>query len=447
MKDYYKEGMRELEEALHNGEKFVLFVGAGQNAGFNMRLLWNDLIRDACELSFRQLFQQMGLSHPDTNAILQCMDILKKDKTVKTKGNHESDSSDPKVCHNANIVDTERDSSKKDNTGENNTKQEDTEKIITDYIRSNFPVEIQVSIIKDLLKDHYVPLLQHHLYNECNYDVIKKAFSLYSPLSRFKNPPFDFEHYDKADGKVHTQDDKELFTLFVIARLILLNRRIESVITYNFDNFIRQAVKILLSSPTDFFQPEEIEYIKRRFQGKSHSKDQTNTGTTSLADLVHVIDVHDNTLYDAPYVKTHTFPVYHVHGYIPDPAEEEIVDNPEIVLALEDFIHQQTDGLSWQDAVQIKAFRDSNIIFIGCSMTDLTMKRMINYAHAHGCKNKIFILSASKPYKKPESSRRINALNELRAWYYESLGAKFINCPDNYKGLCEKLYMITDKRY
>lgn len=442
--DYYDKGMRELEEAFHNGEKFVLFVGAGQNAGFNMKLLWNDLIRDACELSFRQLFQQMGLSRPDTNAILQCMRILKKERKTTTNGSNESNPFNPNVCYNGNIVGAERINSEEDNTKENNTEKEDTEKIVTEYIQSNFPVEIQVSIIKDLLKDNYVPLLQYHLYRECNYNVIKKAFSLYSPISRFKTPPFDFEHYDKSDGKNHTQDDKELFTLFIIARMILLNRQIDSVITYNFDNFIRQAVKILLSHSTNFFLPKEIEYIQRRFPVKGNTKAHNHKKTNNLAELVRVIDVHDNPTNATENVKDHTFPIYHVHGYIPDPTEEEIVDNPEIVLALEDFVHQQTDGLSWQDAVQIKAFRDSNIIFIGCSMTDLTMKRMINYAHAHGCKNKIFILSATKPYEKPESTRRINALTELRVWYYESLGAKFINCPNDYKGLCERLYTITD---
>lgn len=396
--DNFNSQFKKLTKAFQDGEKFVLFVGAGQNGGHNMHVLWNNLIKDSCKISFRQLLQRMDVSVADSKAILNALGV---------------DENETEQCAKENMS--------------------EDEKKFFEYIRSHFPVEIQVSIIKTLMKDHYVPALQSCLYEQCNYDIIKDAFSLYAPICEIKNPPKGFPHL--PNKKKLNKTDKELYTLFVIARMILLNGQIESVITYNFDNFIRMAVRILVSEPEMFFNDKEIEFLRKRYIGDDN-KDK------KLVDYIQVMDVHDNSVDSSQNIGAGTFPVYHVHGYIPSCREEEIVDSPEIVMALEDFVNQQTGGLSWQDAVQIKAFRDANILFIGCSITDLTMKRMINFAHAHGYRNKIFILSAGY-YNNSDWQRRIYTLDRLRGWYYDSLGATFINCPDGYNALCDELYKIT----
>lgn len=389
--------MQGLRQAFKNGEKFVLFSGAGQNAGTNVNLLWNDLIRSACKISFRQIFQELGVSYKDTRAILKAMDI-EFDKTMSSSA-------------------------------------------LLRYVHTNFPVEIQVSIIKALMKDHYIPTLQSQLYSQCNYNIIKQAFSLYAghaekekPFQYFRHIPQETESSGKEND--NTSSQKELYTLFIIARLLLMNPQIESVITYNFDNFIRQAVKVLMKSPADYFSAKELEFLNDRFKYSRNNK-----GT--LADRVKVIDIHDNAREENRIVDKDTIPVYHVHGYIPDPHEEEIVNSPEIVMALEEFVGQQTNGISWQDSVQVNAFHDANIIFLGCSMTDLTMKRMINLSHARGYKNKIYILAAHSYNKEKDEDRQILALENLRSWYYDKLGAIFINCPEGYTTLCDDLYDLT----
>lgn len=386
MWDNFEFRIRKLRKAFEDREKFVLFLGAGQNGGYNVRLLWNDLIRDSCKISFRQLFQQIGLGFEDSRAILRAM-------------------------------------------GVEGSEAKNDEKLVN-YLHSHFPVEIQVSIIKALMKNHYIPTLQSQLYGQCNYEVIKKAFSLYSPIKDFPDAPEGFRHLLSGSGS----SGKELYTLFVIARMILLNPQIKSVITYNFDNFVRQAVRVLLVKPENFFTDEEIGFLNIRYGVDDGGK---------LADKVKIVDVYGD-LGSLPTTRDYNvFPVYHVHGYIPDPNEEEITENLDIVLALEDFVEQQTGGLSWQDAVQIKAFHDSNILFIGCSMTDLTMKRMINYAHTQGYSNKIFILGAAPSDQNADTQRRMRALEELRVWYFDTLGASCVNCPDGYGRLFDELYKIN----
>lgn len=397
--------MKTLKDSFRKGERFVLFVGAGQNGGVNVNLLWNQLIKEISGSSFRILLKEMGTSSSDLHDVMTAFGL------------------------------------------EENPNKKVSKELI-DYISNHFPIEIQVSMIKGLMKDHYIYSLQNQLYRECNYNIIKKSFiDIYSNKS---NPPADFVHLKENAEK----NKKELYTLFIIARMILLNPQIESVITYNFDNFIRKAVKVLLKYPDKFFNKNEIEFLKKRFRLKTCCDEEL-----ALADSVKIVDFHDNNIDRPKTLSLNSVPVYHVHGYIPDPSEEEITKSPNIVMALEDFIEQQTNGLSWQDAVQVEAFRNSNVIFIGCSMTDLTMKRMINFAHARGYSNKVFVLDAINPLSTKDENgedkseeqknndknlfKQKRILSNLRKKYFETLGVKYIVCEEGFEKLCDTLYDIS----
>lgn len=423
----FKSHIKKLKESFRKGEKFVLFVGAGQNAGPNVHLLWGDLIREVSKISFSNIFHELNASSEDIRAIMEAMGIKKRIKdTVVTPLQKRNEEKNEGTANPKNI----------ENSGHTNDDEFDAEAELTQFINTNFPVEVQVSMIKNMMKDQYIPELQKQLYDECNYSIIKKSF--YDIYAGNDRNPANFEH--RSDN--NPTAGKEFYTLYIIARMILLNPQIESVITYNFDNFIHQAVKVLLKYKEDFFREKELAFLQQRYSLFVNEGEQ-------LYNKIKVIDVHDNEYNSAWKIPVGSFPVYHVHGYIPDPREEEIVDSPNIVMALEEFVEQQTDGLSWQDAVQVKAFRDSNIIFIGCSMTDLTMKRMLNFAHSSGYHNNIYILDASSGPNKGDNQdkidliRRKSILNNLKRQYFESLGATFINCPYGFKALCDVLYEIT----
>lgn len=426
----FKSQMKQLKQAFKDNEKFVLFIGAGQNGGANMHLMWSDLIGDVSRTSFRQLFQELGVDIKDSHAIMEAIGIYSNRKSANQSTEKDKIKEPGRDCQD------KKDKILEDSTNEYKDNQNDQEQVINkkllNYINSNLPIEIQVSMVKSLMKDHYIPALQQKLYSECNYNEILKSFKY---RYRYGTKP-SFIHYAE-DNK----DFKELYTLFTIARMILLNPQIESAITFNFDNFIRQAVRVLLNNLKIFFSLEEINFLHNRFWYVSDTE-------KPLAEKVFVRDIHDNNVSRSKNVGLNCFPVYHVHGYIPDPNEEEIVEMPHIVMALEEFIEQQTDGLSWQDSVQIDAFRNANIIFIGCSMTDLTMKRMINFAHTNGYTNNIYILNANgrkEPVTDMEkiAERQIEVLEKVRQRYFEELGATYITCPNGYNSLCDALAEIT----
>lgn len=436
---------RKLKEAFAVGEKFVLFVGAGQNAGKNVHLLWKDLIGNISRTAFRQFFQKLNVSHEDRCAIMRAMGLdspTEEDHNtavIEYYLNYIKSCLVPIIVRpdemkvNFHLVKGMKGLFEKQSYLKAQKQLRDKPMELVEFINTNFPVEIQVSMIKHMLKDHYLPSLQNKMYNEVNREEIKKSFRTLFCLKREQ----DNEEGNNNGNKETNNQVKGLCTLYTIARMILLNPQIQYVITYNFDNYLRQAIKELLSDLKIYFSQDEKQYLWGRF---SFVNEDNN-----LSKKVIVKDIHDNNVRERTVLTINSIPVYHVHGYIPDPSEENIVESPGIVMALEEFVEQQTAGLSWQDAIQIDAFRNYNIVFIGCSMTDLTMKRMINYAHTSGFDNKIYILNAYREKEKlsPIERQKI-ILEELKKEYFKSLGAIYLTCPDGYDTLCNRLQEITD---
>ena len=80
----YKSQIKKLKDSFRNGEKFVLFVGAGQNAGANVRLLWGNLIREVSRIAFNNFFHELNARPDDIHAIMEAMGIRNK-KSLKRR--------------------------------------------------------------------------------------------------------------------------------------------------------------------------------------------------------------------------------------------------------------------------------------------------------------------------------------------------------------------------
>lgn len=68
-------------------------------------------------------------------------------------------------------------------------------------------------------------------------------------------------------------------------------------------------------------------------------------------------------------------PIYHVHGFLP--FEGDLSDNNQITFGESIYHKQYLDIYSWNNIVQINKFRDYNCIFIGSSLTDPNIRRLL----------------------------------------------------------------------
>jgi SIR2-like protein len=122
-----------------------------------------------------------------------------------------------------------------------------------------------------------------------------------------------------------------------ICQLWADKKKLNSIITYNFDDLVEQKLK----GKTALFRPifEEDGVL----------------GNGELA-------------------------VYHVHGYIPMEASAGKMDLGDVVFSEDAYHKQYSDVFNWKNITQLKAFSNHTCLFIGVSFNDPNVRRLLDIA-------------------------------------------------------------------
>ena len=263
------------------------------------------------------------------------------------------------------------------------TKKE--KEIVSDYLvdgNKKLSVYLQATLIKKVLGENYLSYLQNHLYSNCNTETIHSRMG-------------DDDNY-----------------LIEVARLILSKRNIKAAITYNYDNYLAEAISLL-----------------QKMKGNFNSKIKLNAKDIfrSKQDFAQ-----DET----------TFPIYHVHGFIPPPDRVLMEDAENVVLSLDEYFSNMIEPFSWQTTTQLFYLNNFNCLFLGISLDDWNMLRALAYSKRYSKAVKHFILFRNESYKK--GPKIFTFLNRVKASIYEEVGINLIFTEtDSYKELYQKIKQLS----
>lgn len=341
-----------LRQDFENKKQVALFVGAGINYSPGVRLLWDDVINYLFEIVVSRMSIEKGLTG-------------KNHLFLKHVFGLDSELSDVEIS-------------------------EDTKGLIKNYATMEFPTLIKASIIKSVLGKSYISYIQDFIYLRCNKSILKSAFERCYSINR-KNAAQD------------SNEEKEFYSLYQTARLIILCPSIKAIVTYNYDNYLRCAISILLDKPEQYFEDSELQIIRKR-----------NLKVNDITAPIYNQTLSENDVC-----------IYHVHGYIPPPSEADDLSNSNIVLSLDEYHeYSQNDLSTWHTASQIHYLSHYVCVFLGSSLSDITTQRLLHYVKKIGNNERLYQVCAYNSEQIRESAfpEVYRALIDKKLEFYTSYG-------------------------
>lgn len=170
-----------------------------------------------------------------------------------------------------------------------------------------------------------------HVFDECGDSYLVMARYLQSAIRLHdKNMVFSDFIRNHLYSKVHTSS-----LLKDLASIVQL-RKTDEIITYNFDNILEQELSNRgLQEGNDFLA------ISKDAEISDHSK----------------------------------IPIYHVHGIIPEKGPADVV-----VFSEEEYHKRYSNPFHWSNIEQLHALSRKHCFFIGLSMTDPNLRRLLDAA-------------------------------------------------------------------
>jgi len=247
--------------------------------------------------------------------------------------------------------------------------------------------EISINCFEDIPEEHRKPLfnyLQGQTGSLIYARMIKAEF-------RTKNKCLEDEISNELYSKVNK--DKEQGTLKEIVDFCLYEKfSPRAIITYNYDNLL------------EFF-------IEKR-------------GGNSIFEPIVSIGQ-----------KTKKIPIYHVHGYLPMEGDIKSI----VILNEEEYHRIYADNTDWRNLKQIDIFRECTCLFIGHSLTDPNLRRLLDANTGNENLYAIIMEPNHKGilehYKKKDKTVFINEAvlteKKLREYDAESLNVKILWAKNN----------------
>lgn len=165
-----------------------------------------------------------------------------------------------------------------------------------------------------------------------------------------------------------------------LARPKRSGKRLESIITFNFDDLIEKAL-----------ERNHIEHVSIWKEGQTYGVD--------------------------------LLPIFHVHGFLPNKSNFE---EPNLIFSEEAYHSQFIDPYSWSNLIQLNLFSTNVCLFVGLSLSDPNLRRLLDISWRRNQRCKHYIIMK----KLPQNNRADEIVNMLFEQDANSLGLNVIWCSD-----------------
>lgn len=188
----------------------------------------------------------------------------------------------------------------------------------------------------------------------------------------------------------------------LIAGRYLQESLLDSKVQNKFEEEVRSA---LYETYDDSVDSEIMNEIIRFCVAPGNSPNLNGIITYNYDDIVESklkstgIDIPFESIYgQAVNPDNRSLSIYHVHGYLPK--EGKLGDHNSITLG-EFVYHEQYNNIySWNNIVQINKFRDTTCLFIGTSLSDPNIRRLLDISNSQKGNKKYHYLLKKSPTPK-----------------------------------------------
>ena len=182
--------------------------------------------------------------------------------------------------------------------------------------------------------------LSSHVLEECGDSNLIMGRYLQTAISMYDNKTVFSKHIQK-----YLYNDNDTSSLLINLARIVQQKKVNEVITYNFDNLLEQ-----------------------------------NLAKMNLVDSVDYTTISK----DAEIKGHNTLPIYHVHGIIP---KEGPVDT--VVFSEEEYHKRYSTAYHWSNVEQLHALTRTHCFFVGLSMADPNLRRLLDTAKEMNRSNEV----------------------------------------------------------
>lgn len=270
--------------------------------------------------------------------------------------------------------------------------------------------KLHIFMLNQLTKDKMLSSEEQKMMRELafNNEMESPLLQMRYIKAAFQNEEFyQFVHEALYDQKFNI--NTKLFD--AIAKISIPQRSycgIKSVITYNFDDLLEMK-----------FEQKDIRYNVVSCEEDRPASDKLN--------------------------------IYHVHGYLPSDLEKS-AGNFNLIFSEEDYHKVYQDSYSWSNLAQLNALKENTCLFIGSSLTDPNLRRLLDVAARSEENARHYAFMKRVEIKNDNAEKPVNSNildiyqkidDNIQTAYYRELGLNIIWI-DEYEDIPDILKSLLD---